>query len=108
VGAPKVGLPQRALAFSQRPDFAELVESYRIEDAKRTAGKIESGAADATGTAGAGSGKAEADQSLESQTIALQLQLAQAARVEALDERVRALEESRAVNLMDRLRNSRN
>jgi hypothetical protein len=99
---------ENALGWAQRPEFKELVEVYRVESANRTARETEIRAAEAAATAGAGAGKAEVYQSLEAQMITLDLQLAQAAKVEALEERVKALEENRAVSIIDRLRNSRN
>jgi hypothetical protein len=99
---------EAALEWLERPEFRELVKTYRREGAQKAVSKTAPGATNATKKQGADAGKVDAGEALNEGRIALAIQVEQASKVEALEQRVKALEESRALNVLAILRNSQN
>jgi hypothetical protein len=99
---------ETALEWSARPEFAELVKTYRREAAEKAVSETAPGAAKATKKQGSDAGNVDAGEALNEGRIALAIQVEQARKVEALEQRVKALEESRALNVLAILRNSQN
>jgi hypothetical protein len=99
---------EAALEWLERPEFRELVKTYRREATAKAVGETAPGATKRTKKQGTEAGNVDAGQALNERRIALAIQVEQARKVEALEQRVKALEESRALNVLAILRNSQN
>jgi hypothetical protein len=104
-----------ARELCHRPEFPQLVDRYRLDDAQEFVLELKSSAVKAIHTLstivqqkGNPSRRLAAARALVEKWIESSMYLEQEEKIEALAERVRILEESRGLNISGVLRNSRN